>query len=206
MYLLLVHDSKYGRKSLLMSDLLKQVQKELKAHSTPEAEAAAMKFVPNAEKIYGIRTPVLNIFAKKYKEGGFDLVKELWSSGAFEEKLLAAKLLNVICKKDPLLSLKLVAGFSKDISDWAVCDTVGMQSLKPVAKKIQKEIFDLSAKLIKSKNLWERRLSLVIIEVFTKDKSLHPEIIKRVKMLENDEEYYVKKAVVWIKRNFEKGR
>ena len=26
------------------------------------------------------------------------------------------------------------------------------------------------------------------------------------KMLENDEEYYVKKAVVWIKRNFEKGR
>ena len=102
--------------------------------------------------------------------------------------------------------MELVAGFSKDISDWAVCDAVGMQSLKPVAKKIQKEIFDLSAKLIKSKNLWERRLSLVIIEVFTQDKLLHPEIMKRVKMLENDEEYYVRKAVVWIKRNFEKGR
>ena len=189
-----------------MSALLKQIQKELKGHSTPEAKAAAMKFVPNAEKVYGIRTPVLNLLAKKYKEGGFDLTKELWNSGAFEEKLLAAKLLNVICKKDPLLSLKLVARFSKDISDWAVCDAIGMQSLKPVAKKIQKEIFDLSAKLIKSKNLWERRLSLVIIEVFTKDKSLHPEIMKRVKMLENDEEYYVKKAVVWIKRNFEKGR
>jgi len=189
-----------------MSELLKQIQIELNAHSTPEAKAAAMKFVPNAEKVYGIRTPVLNVLAKKYKEGGFDLAKELWSSGAFEEKLLAAKLLNVICKKDPLLSLKLVAGFSKDISDWAVCDAVGMQSLKPVAKKIQKEIFDLSAKLVKSKNLWERRLSLVIIEVFTKDKLLHPEIIKRIKMLENDEEYYVKKAVVWIKRNFEKGR
>src|SRR5678816_2080014 len=190
----------------LMSDLLRQVQDELKEHSTPEAKAAALKFVPNAEKVYGIRTPVLNIMAKKYKEGGFDLVKELWDSGAFEERLLAAKLLNVICKKDPSLSLKLVGSFSKDISNWAVCDAVGMQSLKPVAKKIQKEIFDLSAKLIKSKNLWERRLSLVIIEVFTKDNSLQAEIIKRVKMLENDEEYYVKKAVVWIKRNFEKGR
>src|SRR6185295_17021699 len=110
--------------------------------------------------------------AKKYKEGGFELVKELWDSGAFEEKLLAAKLLNVICKKDPLLSLKLVTGFTKDISDWATCDATGMQSLKPVAKKIQKEIFDLSAKLIRSKNPWERRLSLVIIEVFTKDRSL----------------------------------
>ena len=189
-----------------MSVLLKQIQKELVESSTPEAKAAALKFVPNAEKVYGIRTPVLNVMAKKYKEGGFDLVKELWKSGAFEEHLLAAKLLNVICKKDPLLSLKLVAGFSKDISNWAVCDAVGMQSLKPVAKKIQGEIFDLSAKLIKSKSLWERRLSLVIIEVFTRDKSLHPEIMKRVQILENDDEYYVKKAVVWIKRNFEKGR
>ena len=189
-----------------MSVLLKQVQKELKENATPEAKAAALKFVPNAEKVYGIRTPVLNVMAKKYKEGGFDLVKELWDSGAFEEKLLAAKLLNVICKRDPPLSLKIVAAFSKDISDWATCDSIGMQSLKPVAKKIQKEIFELSAKLVKSKNLWERRLSLVLIEVFTKDRSLHPEIVKRVKMLENDEEYYVKKAVVWIKRNFEKGR
>ena len=189
-----------------MSALLKQIQRELKEQSTPEAKAAALKFVPNAEKVYGIRTPVLNEMAKKYKEGGFDLVKELWSSGAFEEKLLAAKLLNVICKKNPLLALKIVTGFTKDISDWAVCDSIGMQSLKPVAKKIQNEIFDLSAKLIRSKNLWERRLSLVIIEVFTKESSLQPEIMKRVKALENDEEYYVRKAVVWIKRNFAKER
>jgi 3-methyladenine DNA glycosylase AlkD len=189
-----------------MSVLLKQVQKELKESATPEAKAAALKFVPHAEKVYGIRMPVLNMMAKKYKEGGFELVNELWQSGAFEEKLLAAKLLTVICKKDPALSLKLVKGFTKDISDWAVCDTIGMQSLKPVAKKIQDEIFDLSSKLIKSKNLWERRLSLVIIEIFTKDRALHPEIMKRVKALENDEEYYVIKAVEWIKRNFKKGK
>ena len=186
--------------------LLKQIQKELKERSTPEAKAAALKFVPNAEQVYGIRTPILNEMAKKYKEGGFDLVKELWNSGAFEEKLLASKLLNVICKKDPALSLKLVASFSKDISDWAVCDALGMQALKPVAGKIQKEIFDLSAKLLKSKNLWERRLSLVIIEVFTKDGSLQREIMKRVSALENDDEYYVRKAVDWIKRNFKKGK
>lgn len=189
-----------------MSALLKQVKKDLKDNSTPEAKAAALKFVPNAQQVYGIRTPVLNLLAKKYKVGGFDLVKELWNSGAFEEKLLAAKMLNVICKKDPELSLKLVSSFSKDISNWAECDCVGMQALKPVAKKIQKDIFDLSAKLITSKNLWERRLSLVIIEVYTKDRSLQPEIMKRVKTLENDEEYYVKKAVDWIKRNFKKGK
>ena len=105
-----------------------------------------------------------------------------------------------------MLSLRLVKSFSKDISDWAVCDAIGMQSLNSVSKQIQREIFRLSAKLVKSKSLWERRLSLVIIEVFTKDKSLHPEIMKKVKLLENDEEYYVRKAIVWIKRNFEKGK
>ena len=186
--------------------LLKQIQKELEKRATPEAKVAALKFVPNAEQVYGVRTPVLNEMAKKYKDGGFELVNDLWGSAAFEEKLLAAKLLNVICKKDPHLSLKLVTSFSKDISDWAVCDAIGMQALKPVARKIQKEIFDLSAKLLKSKNLWERRLSLVIIEVFTKDRLLQSEILKRVKALENDDEYYVRKAVDWIKRNFKKGK
>ena len=90
-----------------MSALLKQIQKELKDSSTIEAKAAALKFVPNAEKVYGVRTPVLNVLAKKYKEAGFDLVKELWKSGSFEEKLLAAKLLNVNCKKETVLSLKI---------------------------------------------------------------------------------------------------
>lgn len=189
-----------------MSTLLKQVQKQLLDNSNPEAKAAALKFVPNAQQVYGIRTPVLNELAKKYKDGGFELVKELWTSGAFEEKMLAAKMLNVICKKDPELSLKLVTSFAKDISNWVECDTIGMQSLKPIAKKIQKETFDLSAKLLKSKNFWERRLSLVLIEVYTKDKSLQPEIMKRVKALENDGEYYVRKAVDWIKRNFKNDK
>jgi 3-methyladenine DNA glycosylase AlkD len=189
-----------------MSSLLKLVQKELEASSTPEAKAAALKFVPGATKVYGIRTPILNEMAKKHKAGSFELVKELWKSGAFEERVLAAKMLREVCRSNPQLSIGLVSSFSKDIADWAVCDAVGMQSLKPVAKKMQKEIFELSAKLLRSENFWERRLSLVIIEVFTKDKTLQPEIMKRVVALENDEEYYVRKAVVWIKRNFTKGK
>jgi 3-methyladenine DNA glycosylase AlkD len=189
-----------------MKELLKKIQKELTARSTPEAKAAALKFVPGVTKVYGIRTPVLNEMAKEFKEGGFELVKALWASGAFEEKMLAAKMLRLICKKDPELSLKLVEDFSRSISDWAVCDTVGMQSLKPIAKKKQNEIFDLSSKLLRSKNLWQRRLSLVIIEVFTKDQTLQPEILRRVKTLENDGEYYVRKAAEWIKRNIKKGK
>jgi len=45
-----------------------------------------------------------------------------------------------------------------------------------------------------------------MVEWYTRKKELRPEIIKLVKALKNDEEYYVKKAVVWINKNFEKEK
>ncbi|HYV91867.1 MAG TPA: DNA alkylation repair protein [Chitinophagales bacterium] len=189
-----------------MSSLLKEVQKELKASGDEAVKASIKKFVPHSQQVYGVKNPLLNEMAKRFKEGGFELAAALWDSGAFEERLLAAKLLRGICKKDPMRSLKLVKQFSKGISDWATCDTLGMQSLKPLMKNFSEEIFTLAESLNHSSNFWQRRLSLVLVEYFTRDKKYHPRIQKLIHSLENDEEYYVKKAVVWIKRNFEKGR
>ena len=44
-------------------------------------------------KIYGVRNPQLNEIAKLFKAGSFDLVKELWDAGAYEEKITAIKIL-----------------------------------------------------------------------------------------------------------------
>jgi 3-methyladenine DNA glycosylase AlkD len=190
-----------------MSTPLKQIQQQLVANSTKEARQNYEKFVPGStEKIYGVKTPVLNELARRYKGEGFALAEELWKAGAYEEKMIAAKMLGMIAKKDPERSLQLVQQFSKGIGDWAICDTIGMQSLKPLVKSHQKEIFDLAWKLNSSKNFWQRRLSLVLVEWHTRIKELHPEIKKLIKNLEKDDEYYVKKAVVWITKNFAKGK
>jgi 3-methyladenine DNA glycosylase AlkD len=130
----------------------------------------------------------------------------LWTAGALEEKILAIKILGRIAKKDPLRSLALVEQFAKKISNWAVCDALGMQGLKPILKTHQKEIFALAKKYNRSADPWQRRLSLVLVEWYTRVKELHPEIKKLVKALEQDEEYYVKKAIAWINKNFEKGK
>lgn len=191
---------------IIMSAQLKAIQKILKERSNSEAKAAYQKFVPGEEKIYGVRTPILNDIASQFKAGGFDLVEELWKAGALEEKILALKMLGKIAKKDPDRSLKLIQLFAKNIGNWAVCDTMGMQGLKPVLKTHQKEIFALAKKYNASFDFWQRRLSLVLVEWYTRIKELHPEIKQLVKNLENDKEYYVKKAVVWISRNFEKGK
>jgi len=188
-----------------MSDL-KSIQKTLKEKSSPEGKAAHEKFVPGLEKAYGTRAPVINALAKQYKDRDFDLVEALWEGEHIEEKILAAKLLGHIAKKNPDKTLSLIKKFSKDVTDWAVCDTLAMQSPKKINKSHSKEIFQIANTYISSKNLWQRRLAIVLVEWYTRNKNFHPAIRQLLKKVENDNEYYVKKAVVWINRNFRKGR
>ncbi len=189
-----------------MSSPLKEIQKILITNSSPEAKAAHQKFVPGKEKIYGIRMPFINNLAAVYKSGGFDLVADLWHAGALEEKILAIKILGKIAKKDPERSLEMVKLFAENIGNWAVCDAIGMQGLKPLLKSHQEEIFALAKKYTQSPDFWQRRLSLVLVEWYTRKKELHADITKLVKALEHDKEYYVKKAIVWINKNLEKGK
>jgi len=189
-----------------MSQQLKEIQKILIKQAIPEAKASHQKFVPGNKKIYGVRMPFLNELAGKYKSSGFELVEALWKAGALEEKVLAVKILGKIAKKDPERSLKMVTLFARNIGNWAVCDAIGMQGLKPILKSHQVKIFELAKKYNQSSDFWQRRLSLVLVEWYTRIRDLHPEIKKLVRALENDEEYYVRKAIVWINKNLEKGK
>ncbi|MEP6846165.1 MAG: DNA alkylation repair protein [Panacibacter sp.] len=182
------------------------IQKVLRENANPNALASQQKFVPGITKMYGVYTPVLNDLAKKYKEGGFELVQALWKSGSWEERLIAGKLLGRIPKNYPRKALQIVEKFSDELKDWAVCDTLGMQALKPIVKTHQKEIFEFANRLSESQHFWQRRLSLVLVEWYTRDPTMHSTIDMLILKLEKDPEYYVQKAVVWIKRNFKKGK
>lgn len=183
---------------------LQQIRKKLKSLSTPEAKASVQKFVPDAQRVYGVRMPFINEFATELKECNFELINELWKSGMFEEKILAAKLTGKLSKKFPAKAITTVEQFSGEIEDWAVCDTIGMQSLKPIASKYQNEIFALARQLNKSKNFWQRRLSLVLVEVYARKPELHSSIYSLIEPLRQDKEYYVKKAIVWLEKSMEK--
>jgi 3-methyladenine DNA glycosylase AlkD len=191
----------------LVLRMLVEIQKILKSKGSAATIASIQKFVPDTnEKLYGVNMPVLNELAGKYKAGGFELVKELWQSGAFEEKILAIKMLGKIARKDPAQSFRLVKQFAGKINNWSVCDTIGMQALKQLVNSHQDEIFKMAGDFNRSKDPWQRRLSLVIVEWYTRKKELHPQIRQLVKALEKDEEYYVKKAITWINRNLEKKK
>ena len=128
------------------------IRESLAAHSDEKARAAARKFIPSSQNVFGVRVPILNELALKHKAGGFELIEALCNSGAFEERLLAAKLSGKVCKQDPERTLELTKRFAGDISDWAVCDTLGMQGVKGLAAQENAAIFRLSKALVESKN------------------------------------------------------
>src|SRR5215813_14720013 len=109
-----------------MSKQIKEIQKILREKSDRSSIDFFQMMVPGKQKIYGVKTPVLNELAKKYKAGSFDLAEELWNSGALEEKIIAIKILEKTGKSNPNRLLRLFKKFSKQIDNWAVCDGLGM--------------------------------------------------------------------------------
>ena len=187
-----------------ISQRVSAITQALVAKSDEKAKAAFQKFVPTSQRVYGVRVSLLNQLAKEHREGGFELAEALWKAGAFEERLLAAKLLGSSCKKDPDRALKLAKRFGAQISDWAVCDTLGMQGLRGIAVKKRRELFAFSNRLVKSKSSWERRLALVLLTNFVKEKDSRAHIEETLARLSGDPEHYVKKAVEWLRRDLRK--
>jgi 3-methyladenine DNA glycosylase AlkD len=184
-------------KSLIMQ--LVEIRKIFKNKSSKKNKESTLKFVPTVRKQYGVKVAVLNKLVKQIKEPDFGLIEKLWKSGIFEERLLASKILGKICKTNPTKTLKLIQKFSKDISDWVVCDTLATQGIRKIIKLKQKEIFEISKKLVESKKFWQRRFALVLLINFAKDKSIGQEIEEIIEKVKDDKEPYVKKAVIWLK-------
>ena len=189
-----------------MKPVISEIRQILEKHALKKNENFFKMMVPGQQRVYGVKTPVLNEIAKKYQEGSFVLAKALWKSGALEERIIAIKIIEKKGKTDPARVLELLKEFSASIDNWAVCDGLGMQFIRGIVKTHAKEIFGLAKIYSRSKDPWRRRLSLVMVEWYTRQPEYHAAIRELVKFLENDEAYYVKKAVAWIHRNLDRKK
>lgn len=187
-----------------MAVTLTSVQAELRAVANSETRAATAKFVPTSQLVYGVRVPVLNALVKSCRPGGFELVEALWRSGAFEERLLAAKLLGAVARQDPVRALAFVNTASKDLSDWVVCDTLGTQGVRPIAPTQQRSIVAMAERLSRSRHLWDRRLAVVLLLNFAGVPKERPTIRRILAPLRSDKEPYIRKALAWIDKDLSK--
>jgi 3-methyladenine DNA glycosylase AlkD len=182
-----------------------QIQDLLRASATVERQAAARKFAPTAEKIYGVRLPVLNVIAQQFTAGGLPLAQKLWALGAFEERLIAAKIVGRVAAKDRDSVFAFVQTSIADLRDWAVCDTLATQGVRRILITKREELLALSSRLIRSHDLWSRRFGVVLLTNFARERDLHADLAARMKPLKNESEHYVKKAMEWLSRDLAKA-
>jgi 3-methyladenine DNA glycosylase AlkD len=187
-----------------MAVTLAAVQAQLRAAGDSETKAATAKFVPTSQHVYGVRVPVLNALVKSCRPGGFELVEALWRAGAFEERLLAAKVLGAVARQDPVRALEFVNTASKDLSDWAVCDTLGTQGVRAIALAERRTIVAMAERLTRSRHLWARRLAIVLLLNVAGVREERATIRRILAPLRSDKEPYIQKALAWIDKDLSK--
>jgi len=109
--------------------------------------------------------------------------------------------LGSVARTDPIQTLALVEEFSGEVADWAVCDTLGTQSVKAITGKQQERILGMSRRLIAANSMWQRRLGVVLLTHYAKDIGMRDELVAIVRPLRADKEHYIQKALAWLDRD-----
>ncbi|MBE9544061.1 MAG: DNA alkylation repair protein [Proteobacteria bacterium] len=189
----------------------RDVQRRLKKLGNPEHAAISQRFFKTGPGEYGegdifigIRVPVLRKLVKEFKDLATREVEILLRSPIHEERLLAILLLVYIfnkgedeVKKD-IYDLYLKS--TEFINNW---DLVDVSAEHIVGAYLKDKNRALLYRLAGSKDLWERRISIMATFHFVKHREFS-ETIKICSMLLSDRHDLIHKACGWMLREIGK--
>jgi len=185
--------------------------KEVKAHmqelSNPKIAEHSLRFFKTGPGEYGegdvflgIRVPVTRKVARKFRELSLDQILKLLKSKFHEERLLALFMLVALFKKGDDIEKKNIynayLGHTDSINNWDLVDGSAHQIVGGyLFERDRRPLY----KLVKSKSLWERRISMIATYTFIK-KNDFVDTLKLSEILLPDEEDLIHKAVGWMLR------
>lgn len=189
------------------------IKKELKKYSSPERKKSNEWFFKTGkgeygegDKFVGVRVPDLRKIAKQFSELSFEELEKLISSKVHEERLVAILILvhhsKVASKiKDRKTQKKYFKFYLKNrkfVNNW---DLVDLSTHYVIGQAVIDEIQDVKIlyKFAKSKNLWERRIAIIASWIFIRENRFK-ETLEISKILLNDKEDLIHKAVGWMMR------
>ncbi len=170
----------------------KEIIDFLEKNSTETKRNFDTKIYNTAQKIYGVKVPLLRDYAKDLVKREIDFYPTKDSS--VEEKMLFG--FTVGYKKLDYQPFVLeVEKFTTLIENWATCDTV-VSSLKQI-KKFKKEYFSKVKEYLESKNEFIKRFAIVVlIDYYIEDEYIDF-ILQNVEKI-SDGKYYVDMAIAWL--------
>ena len=148
----------------------------------------------------GIKVPVLRNIAKKYKDISLPDIEKLLHSPIHEERFLSLVLLTQAFARSNEREKKKLYEFylenTEYINNWDLVDTSAEHIIGTFLRdKSKKPLHSLA----QSKSLWERRIAIISTFNFIKQNDFD-ETLKIAKMLLEDKEDLIHKAVGWMLR------
>ncbi|MGA7722491.1 MAG: DNA alkylation repair protein [Ignavibacteriaceae bacterium] len=152
----------------------------------------------------GIKVPLLRSISHKHLNLTFDELQELIKSQIHEERMSA---LMILVKRFPVSSTdgkekiyKFYLKNAKNINNWDLVDLTAPQIVGGYLYDKDKRILE---KLAGSKNLWEKRISMIATYQFIKENQFDT-AMAIAEILLNDENDLIHKAVGWMLREIGK--
>ena len=187
--------------------MLEQLIEKIEQNQNPQKAQEMQRFFKTAKGEYaegdiflGIPSPILQKITKQYPLN-LNEIQELIKSKEHEKRSVALWGLINLYKKSA--NKKEIVDFylfnTKYINNWDLVDISCYKILGDFLLNYNNKNYDILLKLSKSKNMWERRISIVSTMIFTKNNILKP-TLQIATILLKSEHNLINKAVGWLLR------
>jgi len=184
---------------IIHNDLMLLANKEIAEHSQRFFKTGKGEY-GESDIFLGIRVPVLRKLVNKYRGISLEEVSKLLHSKFHEERLLAVLMLVQLFKTGGDEGQKQIYNLYLDniefINNW---DIVDISAGNIVGAYLHQKDKALLYRLVKSQNLWERRISIISTFYFIRQNEFD-DTLKIAEILLNDKEDLIHKAVGWMLR------
>lgn len=187
--------------------MLRKIQNELKQISDPEVVEVSRRFFKTGpgeygegDRFRGIRVPVLRKLAKKHSVASLENLEKLLHSAFHEDRLLALLVLILRYNKGDAAIRNRIYHLYLDntayINNWDLVDTSAEHI---VGAHLENRTKSALTRLARSGLLWERRIAVIATFRYIKNGDFS-ETLRMSKLLLNDAEDLIQKAVGWMLR------
>jgi 3-methyladenine DNA glycosylase AlkD len=182
---------------------MESISQDLRKAANKEKVAIYQNFFKTGKGQYGegdiflgVNVPDQRLIAKKHKDISLSELKELLSSKIHEERLTALIILTYKYQDNKKAIFDFYMKNSKYINNW---DLVDVTAPKIVGDYLLDKDKELLYKLVKSQNIWERRIAIVSTQEFIR-KGKFEDTLKISTILLQDKHDLIHKAVGWMLR------
>lgn len=187
--------------------MLPQLKKDLQSKASPEKAEIYQRFFKTGKGEYGegdifigLTVPEQRTIAKKYSNLSLPKIQQLLKSKIHEHRLVAVLILVDKFKKSNESNKENIFNFylknTGHINNW---DLVDLSSDKIIGGFLLNKDKKILYKLVHSKNIWERRISIISTFQFIKNNEFE-DTLTISELLLNDKHDLIHKAVGWMLR------